>query len=199
MIAALILAGGRGTRIGGADKALISLNGQPFIAHLLARLRAQTAELAISANGDAARFDAYDLPVLPDGPLAGFGPLAGLAAGLQWAAQLGAASLVTVPVDTPFIPLDLIARLTPAPAVAVFEGRQHHLVAHWRVADRPDLVRFLQTSPPYKVRDFLNLCTARQVNFAAAADPFLNVNTPEDLAIAQKRSAHAPGIIVAKP
>ncbi len=186
---ALILAGGNGTRLGGADKAFVALHGQPLMAHLLARLSPQVDSLAISANGDATRFDSFALPVLPDGPLTGFGPLAGIATGLEWAAQLGGTSLITIPVDTPFIPLDLVARLSPAPSVAVYEGRQHHLVAHWQVADLPALHRFLQIGAPYKVRDFLQLCGARQIHFEAEADPFLNINTPEDLAIAINRAA----------
>jgi molybdopterin-guanine dinucleotide biosynthesis protein A len=186
MIAALILAGGAGRRLGGADKAFVQLGGQSLLTHLLARLAPQVEKIAISANGDATRFDAFSLLVLPDGELAGFGPLAGLAAGLEWAAQQEAESLITVPVDTPFIPLDLAARLTPAPSVAVYQTRQHHLVAHWRVSALPELRQFLKTAAPYKVRDFLTICGARQVPFEAASDPFLNINTPEDLAEATR-------------
>ena len=89
-----------------------------------------------------------------------------------------------MPVDTPFIPPDLVARLTPAPAVAAYQGRQHHLVAHWPVSVLPSLLQFLQTGAPYKVRDFLTICGARQIAFDSASDPFLNINTPEDLALA---------------
>jgi molybdopterin-guanine dinucleotide biosynthesis protein A len=190
MIAGLILAGGAGSRLGGVDKAFVKLAGQPLIQHLFDRLEPQLGKIAISANGDATRFDAFPVLVLPDGKLAGFGPLAGVAAGLEWAAQQGAKSLITVPVDTPFIPPDLMVRLIPAPSVAVYGGRQHHLVAHWRVSALPDLLRFLQTGAPYKVRDFLSVCGARQVAFEGAADPFLNINTPEDLAIAGR--LHSP-------
>ncbi len=194
MIAALILAGGKGTRMGGADKAFLDLSGQPLIAHLLARLVPQADKIAISANGDVTRFGTFKLPVLPDGTLAGFGPLAGLAAGLEWAYAQGAESLVTMPVDTPFIPLDLVARLTPGPSVAVYQGRQHHLVAHWPVSARFALRHFLATGAPYKVRDFLGVCAARQVHFAAPADPFLNINTPDDLEIAESRCLQPPSV-----
>ena len=137
--AALILAGGQGSRLGYVDKAFLCLNGQPLIALLLARLAPQVQHIAISANGDPSRFAALPLPVLADAPEhAGKGPLAGVAAGLAWAGQkLGAATLLTVPVDTPFAPMDLLARLSPAPAVACYGGRQHHLVAHWPVALLP--------------------------------------------------------------
>ena len=191
MIAGLILAGGAGARLGGTDKAFVQLRGQPLITHLLARLAPQVQKIAISANGDASRFDAFALLVLPDGPLAGFGPLAGLAAGLEWAAQQNADSLITVPVDTPFIPMDLVSRLTPPPAVAVYQERQHHLVAHWQVSALPSLRQFLQAAAPYKVRDFLTVCGAARVAFDAVNDPFLNINAPEDLALAELRDKAA--------
>jgi molybdopterin-guanine dinucleotide biosynthesis protein A len=189
---ALILAGGQGTRMGHADKAFIQLAGQPLIAHLLARLAPQTGPIAISANGDPARFAAFNLPVLPD-PIAGKGPLAGVLAGLVWAADLGAESLLTIPVDTPFIPEDLLTRLTPAPAVACHQGRQHHLAALWPTGAAAILARFLEPDGSHKVRDVLRLFRARQVSFNAPDDPFHNVNTPADLAIAAGRvGSHPP-------
>jgi molybdopterin-guanine dinucleotide biosynthesis protein A len=180
MTAALIMAGGQGSRLGGVDKAFVALHGRPLVEHLLDRLKPQTGHLAISANGDAARFADYALPVLPD-VLAGKGPLAGVLAGLGWAAEIGAEFLVTVPVDTPFIPMDLLARLYPGPSAAVYEGRQHHLVACWPVAFRAGLAAFLEVPGAYKVRDALALCGAAQVVFAGARDPFLNINTQADL------------------
>jgi molybdopterin-guanine dinucleotide biosynthesis protein A len=180
MIAALILAGGQGTRLGGADKAFVTLNGQPLIEHLLARLKPQLQTIAISANGDPARFSAYNLPVLPD-TLPGKGPLAGLAAGLGWATTIGADSLLTIPVDTPFIPETLLASLTPSPSVAVYNNRQHHLVALWPVGFLPVLRDFLAKPGAYKVRDALDLCLARQITFDGATDPFMNINTSDDL------------------
>ena len=90
-----------------------------------------------------------------------------------------------MPVDTPFIPYDLLSRLSPAPNAAVYDGRQHHLVALWPVGFLPALQGFLTTPGAYKVRDALTLCGAGQVVFHAPADPFLNLNTPEDLAAAR--------------
>jgi molybdopterin-guanine dinucleotide biosynthesis protein A len=187
MTAALILAGGAGSRMGNADKAFVTLNNQPLIAHLLARLAPQAARMAISANGDPARFSEYGLPVLADGPLAGKGPLAGVSAGLAWAKSIGADALFTIPVDTPFIPTDVIARLAPAPAAAVWQGRQHHLVSLWKVDFLPALLDFLSAPGAYKVRDALTLAAARQVVIEGAEDPFHNINTPEDLSVAQER------------
>jgi molybdopterin-guanine dinucleotide biosynthesis protein A len=181
MIAALVLAGGQGTRLGGVDKAFVVLDGVPLLDRLLARLGRQAGMVAISANGDPARFSKYGLAVLPDGRFAGKGPLAGVAAGLAWARELGAESLVTLPVDTPFVPADLVSRLSPAPAVAVWRGRQHHLVSHWPVPFLAGLEAFMTAPGAYKVRDALALARARQVHFDEPADPFLNINTPEDL------------------
>jgi molybdopterin-guanine dinucleotide biosynthesis protein A len=189
-VPALILAGGAGTRLGGADKAFLLLNGEPLIGHLLRGLAPQTDKIAISANADPARFADFGLPVLPDAPEhAGKGPLAGVAAGLAWASAIGAEALLTIPVDTPFITPDLLARLTPAPSVAVWQGRQHHLVACWPVSLLAELEAFLDRPGAYKVRDALALRGARQVRFDAPQDPFLNINTPDDLLAAHSRMA----------
>jgi molybdopterin-guanine dinucleotide biosynthesis protein A len=186
-IAGLILAGGQGSRLGGVDKAFLVLAGRPLLAQALATLAPQTDGLAISANGDAARFASYGLPVLAD-THAGCGPLAGIAAGLAWAARAGADQLASLPVDTPFAPADLVARLNPGPSVATFEGRQHHLVALWPVSFLPALERFLGQPGRYKVRDALTLAGARPVDVPAAHDPFLNINTPADIEAAARRT-----------
>jgi molybdenum cofactor guanylyltransferase len=184
--AALILAGGQGSRLGYVDKAFLRLDDRPLVALLRERLAPQVDAIAISANGDPARFAAWALPVLADAPEhRGKGPLAGVAAGLAWAEQSGADTLLTLPVDTPFAPLNLRAALSPAAAVACHGGRQHHLVALWPVSIRPALEAFLTADGAHRVRDALDLCAARQVEFAGAFDPFVNINTPEDLATAQ--------------
>jgi molybdopterin-guanine dinucleotide biosynthesis protein A len=188
MICGLILAGGRGTRLGGADKAFLPLHGRPLIDHVLRRLAPQVAHVAISANGVLLRFAAYGLPVLPDAPgHAGKGPLAGVAAGLAWAQGLGAEALLTIPVDTPFVPKEFCQALQPAPSVACYAGRQHHLAALWQVDFLPALEAFLREPGSYKVRDVLAFMGARAVDFAGDMDPFLNINTPADLAAAQNQ------------
>jgi len=189
VVAALILAGGAGSRLGGVDKAFVGLGGRFLIDHLLGRLAGQVGRLAISANGDSSRFDGFGLPLIVDGDLAGKGPLAGVARGLAWARGEGVKDLLTVPVDTPFIPEDLAARLGAAPSVAVWRGRQHHLVAVWPVNGLAALEGFLAQPGPYKVRDALELLEARQVAFdEAESDPFLNINTAADLNAADARS-----------
>jgi molybdopterin-guanine dinucleotide biosynthesis protein A len=194
--AALILAGGGARRLGGVDKPLLDLDGKSLLDWIIARLSPQAAPIALSANGDPARFAAFGLEVLPDGEFAGQGPLAGLLAGLDWAAAQGAAALLTVPGDTPFIPPDLATALAPPPACATSAGRTHHLVALWPVTARGALRRFLSEPGPRGVRDFLDLAPVsggvtaggpmRRVDFRTASwDPFHNVNTPDDLTAAR--------------
>lgn len=186
-VAALVLAGGGGRRMGGVDKPLLDLGGQPIIAHILAALGQGIADIAISANGDPTRYAAFARPVLNDGPFLGQGPLAGLLAGLDWAATRGAGTLLTVPGDTPFIPADIAAALAPAPAIAASAGRPHFLVGLWPVAASAALRDFLAEPGPHRVGEFTRRIGARQVDFPAEpCDPFLNVNTADDLALARE-------------
>ena len=181
-LAALILDGGKATRFGGTDKAFVSLHGRPLIEHVLERLLPQASSIAISANCDPSRFAAYGLKVIADAPaFAGCGPLAGVAAGLRWAADEGAEFLLTMPVDTPFFPRTLATDLSPGPSVAVYAGRQHHLASLWPSAFLPELEDFLRRDTKYKVRDALALCGARTVSFVSPRDPFANLNSPQDL------------------
>ncbi len=170
--------------MGGGDKPLLELAGEPIIRRILAAL--DTPEVAISANGDPARFSGLNLPVLPDRDFADQGPLAGVLAGLDWAAGLGAATLLTVPGDTPFIPHGLAAALAPAPSCAASQGHAHHLVALWPVACRDELRHLLSVPGRRDVMHFARAIGMRRVDFAVAKwDPFLNVNTPHELAVAR--------------
>ncbi|MDE2514674.1 MAG: molybdenum cofactor guanylyltransferase [Rhodospirillales bacterium] len=192
-VAVLILAGGAGRRLGGVDKPLLDLGGRTILARILARLAPQLA-VAISANGDAARFAAFGHPVLGDGALAGQGPLAGLLAGLNWAAGLGAEALLSLPGDTPFLPPDLDRALAPAPAVACAGGRIHHLVALWPVAARSALAAYLAGTQRRDVGGFAGTLRMRHVDFPLRdGDPFLNVNTVTDLAQARAIAARESG------
>jgi molybdopterin-guanine dinucleotide biosynthesis protein A len=188
-LAALVLAGGTARRLGGGDKPLLDLGGQPMLARVLAVLAPEAAAVAISANGDPGRFAAFGLPVLPDA-FAGQGPLAGVLAGLDWAAGQGAAALLTAPGDTPFLPTGLAAALAPPPACAAGAGRVHHLVALWPVAVRGRLRDTLSCAGPRDVGLFAAAIGMRAVAFSAVPfDPFMNVNTPVDLASARSALA----------
>lgn len=127
-----VLAGGLATRMGGGDKTLRELHGRPLLAHILTRLAPQCAGLAISANGDPARFAAFGLPVWPD-PLPGMGPLGGVLAALEASPH---PFVLTVPGDAPFLPPDLVARLHAGRgmvtvAQAASRGRAHPVIALW--------------------------------------------------------------------
>ena len=186
-IAALILAGGEARRMGGGDKPLLSIGGRPMLAHIIRSL--DLPGIAIGANGDPARFAPFGLPVLSVGPFAGQGPLAGVMAGLVWAAGLGAEALLTIPGDTPFVPPGLVAALSPAPACAASNGRAHHLVALWPVTARESLHALLSAPGRRDVHHFAASIGMRRIDFPSGKwDPFMNVNTPEDLTAARTRA-----------
>lgn len=192
----VILAGGRATRMGGGDKGLLPLAGQPMLAHVVARLAPQVAALALNANGDPARFADFGLPVLPDPPLAGVpdfpGPLAGVLAGMEWAAMHGAGALLTVAADTPFLPADLVARLSSGritQAAGLHEDgtqRPHPTIGLWPITLREALRQALQQGER-RVGRWAATQGAQAVVFDDQPDPFFNVNTPEDLRRAEAR------------
>jgi molybdenum cofactor guanylyltransferase len=198
-IPAVILAGGQGRRMGGADKAFLTLAGRPLVAHLVSRLAAQCAPIAINANGDTARFAAFGLPVLPDSAAGQPGPLAGILAALDWAAGIGAGAVVTAAVDTPFLPPDLVLRLAAAAGAsgaaivassdAAGRMRLHPTVGLWPVSAR-DGLRARLAAGERKVMLWAEALAAGVAEFQPTPhDPFFNINTPEDLAAAERTAA----------
>jgi molybdenum cofactor guanylyltransferase len=186
-ILGLILAGGEGRRMGGADKALLPFAGGTLLSQAIARFAPQVEDLALSANGDPTRFAAFGLPVLADAAPSQ-GPLSGLLSGLIWAAGQGASHLATVPVDGPFLPPDLVPRLLlatessrGAPALAASPSGLHPTFGLWPVALATALTAFLTSGAKPRVRDF-----AQCHGLAMASFPddlaFANANRPEDLA-----------------
>jgi molybdopterin-guanine dinucleotide biosynthesis protein A len=191
-IAGIVLAGGLARRMGGGDKPLRLLGGRPLLDHALARLAPQVARIAINANGDPSRFTTYDLPVIPDGMPDNPGPLAGILAGLDWAASLGFDAIASIPGDSPFIPHDLVARLDAArraantPLACARSGSwSHPPIGLWPVTLR-DALRAALAAGERKIDRW----TARH-GIAEATwptdpiDPFFNANTPDDLAEAE--------------
>ena len=189
----VILAGGQATRMGGGDKGLLDLDGKPILTHVVARLRPQVEAIIINANGDPARFDFLNLQVVPDS-IAGFvGPLAGVLAGMDYAAEHGFDSVVTVAADTPFFPADLVDRLLDAArardsnlilAATPDETRgisRHPTFGLWPVGLREDLRKALERGIR-KVVVWTGSHNGAEAMFATTPnDPFFNVNTPEDL------------------
>lgn len=194
-VAGLVLAGGQSRRMGGGDKSLRSLGGRPMIDHVIDRLAPQVGALAISANSDPALFRAFGLPVLAD-TVAGFaGPLAGVLAGMVWAARDPARShLATAATDTPFFPRDLVARLLDqaGPGRIVLArsfGRRQPVFGLWPLSLRDDLADWLAQGDSRKVQDWAARYPLAEVDFtpaeAGAPDPFFNANTPDEFAQAE--------------
>ncbi len=190
----VILAGGLARRMGGGDKPLRILGGRPILAHALERLRPQVAAIVLNASGDPARFAAAapGVPVVPDGMPDHPGPLAGILAALDHAAATGIADWVlSLPGDTPFPPPDLAARLHAARrdarvplACAASGGRSHPPIGLWPVHLRDDLRAALLAGERTVGRWMARHGCATAEWPAVPYDPFLNVNTPDDLAAA---------------
>ncbi|MBW7057721.1 molybdenum cofactor guanylyltransferase MobA [Paracoccus bogoriensis] len=191
MIAGIVLAGGRATRMGGGDKGLLKVGGKRLIDHVLDRLTPQVGAVAINANGDPARLSEFGLPVLSDSLPGHPGPLAGVLAGLDWAAEQGADAIVTAAADTPFFPRDLAARLAAhagpsglclaASPDQTGKLRRHPTFGLWPVALRDDL-RAALTGGLRKIVLWTDGLGAGLAAFDSAPfDPFFNVNTPQDI------------------
>ena len=190
----VVLAGGLARRMGGGDKPLRMLGGVPLLDHVIARLRPQVAALILNANGDAARFAPWGLPVVADGLADHPGPLAGVLAALDWAAaeRPDLAWVVSVPGDSPLIPGNLVARLHAARAAAGVPlacassgGWTHPPVGLWPVALREDLRAALAAGERKIDRWTARHGCAHADWPTQPCDPFFNANAPEDLAEAE--------------
>lgn len=189
----VILAGGRASRMGGGDKGFLPLGDSTILGHVIDRFAPQVADLALNANGDPARFAEYGLPVIADNIEDYPGPLAGVLAGLDWAADRGATHIVTAAADTPFFPGDLVPRLLAAAedqskpiALARTENGRHPTFGLWPVALRDDL-RLALKDGVRKVVLWTDRHGTAMADFPTGRfDPFFNVNTPEDLAEARR-------------
>ena len=188
----LVLAGGLARRMGGGDKALIEIGGRTILERVLDTIAPQCDGVILNANGDPSRFARFGLPVIPDDIPDFAGPLAGILAGLDWAAthRPEIAWLASVPGDCPFLPADLVERLHAAriaadtPLACAKSGDWRHPVAGlWPVALRADLRRALVDEDLHKIE----VWTGRHGIALAEwpdrpVDPFFNVNTPDDRA-----------------
>ena len=201
-VTGIILAGGLARRLGHADKAFVTINGRPVLDMVIERLGPQVSQIVVNANGDAARFSAYGLPVAPD-TIDGFaGPLAGVLSGMEWTAENAPENgwIATIAVDTPFFPGDMVASMarkaqeTGADLVCAASGGRHHPVAGlWPVALAADLRRAMLEEDMRKVdlwtaRHKLAVCEFPVTGF----DPFFNINRPEDIARAESIAAGEP-------
>ncbi len=183
-ITALILAGGRGSRMGSVDKGLQHFNHQPMIAHVLDRLAPQADEIIINANRSITEYAAFGLRVIADA-IDGFaGPLAGLHVGMMHATT---PLIVTAPCDSPFLPLDLVARLYSEMknenadlAVAKTFDQVHPVFCLVNREREPHLRAFLETGQR-KIDKWYATLNVVEVQFDDQESAFANINTEDEL------------------
>ncbi len=195
----VVLAGGLARRMGGGDKARLRIGGKPILERVLARLTPQCSAVIINANGDPARFADTGLPVVPDSVPDFAGPLAGILAALDWTAAHAPeiADIVSAPGDCPFLPPDLVTRLSAArrsadlPLACARSGDwRHPVLGLWPVALRDDLRAALVEEKLHKIEVWTARHGVAIADWPATpVDPFFNVNTPDDAAEAERLAA----------
>jgi molybdopterin-guanine dinucleotide biosynthesis protein A len=198
----LVLAGGQARRMGGGDKALLRIGGETVLSRTLRRVTPHCRAVALNANGDPSRFAAFGLPVIADSVADFAGPLAGVLAGMDWAAAADpdAEWLATVPGDCPFLPHDLIPRLHHARnesgralACAKSGEWRRPVAAIWPVDLREDLRHALTAENLRKIEIFTERYGVALAEWPdRPIDYFFNVNRPDDLAEAERIAAENP-------
>ena len=190
----LVLAGGQARRMGGGDKALLPVGGRSIMARIADRLQTQCDGLAVSGGGPVSRWAPHADLMLADLTPGRAGPLAGVLAGLVHLETTGQPDrlLLTVPGDGPFLPTDLVDRLSDAKsrvgaatALAASDGRLHPVAALWSVGVRRSLEDALAEGLRGVLGFHARVGYATAVWPAEPVDPFFNINTPEDLATAE--------------
>jgi molybdenum cofactor guanylyltransferase len=195
----VLLAGGLARRMGGGDKPMRLIGGRTILDRVIARLRPQCDGLLLNANGDPARFAAFGLPIIADSVADFPGPLAGILAGLDWAATNlpGTSWVLSAAADCPFLPRDLVARLHRACAdqnaqlaVAASGGQSHPVIGLWSVGLREELRHALVEQDVRKIDRWTARYKLATVTWPAEPlDPFFNANTADDIAEAERLAA----------
>jgi len=203
-ITGLVLAGGRGSRMGGVDKGLQNFNGLPLALHAVLRLGMQVGEVMVNANRNLAAYESFGTPVWPDADSSYAGPLAGFLTGLE---RCETPYLLTVPCDTPLFPLDLAERLSQAMAdhdaeIAMVSAPEADDAGHIAMRPQPvfclmrttlleSLTRFVGQGGR-KIDRWTAQHRTVQVPFdlpGDAADAFANANTLAELQALEARPA----------
>ncbi|QNT78941.1 molybdenum cofactor guanylyltransferase MobA [Entomobacter blattae] len=195
-ITAVILAGGLSSRMGGGNKGLKLLNGQPLLTYIIKAITPQVSHSVINANGPPEALHSFHLPIQVD-TLPGFqGPLAGILAGMEWALQHvpSCQYIVTIPADSPFIPSNLVEKLKEAQqkhhtilALARSNGQCHPVVGLWPLTLHHALHEALTREKIHKILRFTEKYSLAYADFSVEdIDPFMNINTPQDLQKAEE-------------
>jgi molybdopterin-guanine dinucleotide biosynthesis protein A len=195
-IPGVLLAGGLARRMGGGDKPMRQIGGRPILARVIARLAPQCDGLILNANGDPARFADFGIPVISDGVADFPGPLAGILAALDWAAdnRPDVTHILSAAADCPFLPRDLVGRLHQARigadaqlAVAASGGQSHPVIGLWSVALREELRHALVVEGVRGVGRWTARYKLATVTWPTTPlDPFFNANTMDDIAEAER-------------
>jgi molybdopterin-guanine dinucleotide biosynthesis protein A len=195
----ILLAGGLARRMGGGDKPMRQIGGRTILERVIARLKPQCDGLILNANGDPARFASFGLPVIADTVENFPGPLAGILAGLDWAAanRPGVSWILSAAADCPFLPRDLVARLhrvrseqNAQLAVATSGGQSHPVIGLWSVALRGELREALVIEDVRKIDRWTARYRLATADWPTEPiDPFFNANTADDLAEADRLAA----------
>ena len=195
----VVLAGGQGRRMGFVNKPLVKIGGKTVLSHILARMSPQLDEIIINANAAHDAYRDYELEIVAD-ELGGFlGPLSGVLTAMDWVAmnKAGVSHILTFPGDAPFIPHDLAKRLVgavndagegdqPCLARAVSGGRANPVVGLWPIAIRSELRDSLVNKDIRKIDRFTADYLMQDVQFDGVPDPFFNINTEDDVKIADR-------------
>jgi len=195
----VLLAGGLARRMGGGDKPMRRIGGRTILDRVIARLKPQCGELILNANGDPARFAEFGLPVIADNVENFPGPLAGILAALDWTAanRPDVSFILSAAADCPFLPRDLVARLSRARAeqdaelaVAASGGQSHPVIGLWSVALRGELRHALVEEDVRKIDRWTARYKLATVSWPTEPlDPFFNANTMDDIAEADRLAA----------
>jgi molybdopterin-guanine dinucleotide biosynthesis protein A len=193
-IPAVILVGGKGTRMGGVEKPLLKLAGRSLLDHIIERIRPQVSALALSTPQDARAYSEFGLTLLPD-DASGLGPLTGLSSALSWAKEHhpSASHLALLAGDTPFLPHDVIDRLVDglqSESACVFAKSKeqiHYSTGLWPLSFHVTHQTYRERSEDRSLRGLAHQIGYQVVEWSEDEDPFFNINTREDLAHAEAR------------
>lgn len=193
-ISGVILAGGEGRRMGKQDKTMLKLGERSLIQHVYDRISPQVESCFISTNGDSRRFSAITNLVIQDQHQPPRGPLEGLLSAMSTLHELESSALwvLATPADCPFVPLDLASKLKESAessgsivSYASYKGKRHYLCSLWSMKARAEVQNYL-SGDSYSVRGLLKQLDAKELDFKLQTqDPFLNINTPDDLRLAE--------------